>query len=157
MKDNLKAVLGEFKKFIMRGNIMDLAIGIILGASFGKIVSSLVGDIILPVVGLIMGKVSFTNLYLALDFNSYETLEAAKKAGAPLLMYGNFIQTIVDFTIVGFAIFMMVKALNKAQTMAIKKEETQAQAEPTTKECPHCLETVKIKASRCSHCGSDLK
>ena len=153
---NLKDILEEFKKFIMKGNILDLAVALIVGASFGKIVSSLVSDMLMPVVGLIMGKINFTSLFIPLDFNSYESLEAAKKAGAPLLMYGNFIQTIVDFTIVGFAIFMVVKAVNKAQQMAATKEEAAAaQVAPTTKECKECCSVINIKAKKCPHCQSN--
>lgn len=152
-KEQLKQMLNEFKAFLMKGDIISLATGIIIGGAFGKIVSSLVGDILMPIIGLVMGKVSFTSLYLALDFHSYETLEAAKKAGAPLLMYGNFIQTLVDFTIVGFSIFMVIKGVTKAQSLAAKKEELKA-VEPTTKECSECCSDIKIKAKICPHCQS---
>lgn len=155
MVKSLKSVLNEFKTFIMKGNVLDLAVGIIIGASFGKIVSSLVSDVLMPIIGLILGKVSFTSLYLPLDFHLYESLEAAKKAGAPVLMYGNFIQAIVDFTIVGFAIFMVVKGVNKAQELAAKKEAASvAPVAPTTKECPECCSEIKIKAKICPHCQS---
>jgi large conductance mechanosensitive channel len=154
IKKDLIEVLGEFKKFIMKGNILDLAVALIVGASFGKIVSSLVADMLMPVIGLIMGKINFTTLFIALDFNTYENLEAAKKAGAPLLMYGNFLQSIIDFTIVGFAIFALVKGVNKAQQIASKKEEAVAAAEKTTKDCPECYSVINIKAKICPHCQS---
>ena len=150
----LKLVLEEFKKFIMKGNVLDLAVGIIIGAAFGKIVSSLVSDMLMPIIGLVMGKVSFTSLFISLDFKTYETLELAKKAGAPILMYGNFIQSIVDFMIVGLAIFMVVKGVNKAQSMA-SKNETETVA-PTTKDCPECCSVINIKAKICPHCHSKL-
>lgn len=152
MKTQLIAILNEFKKFIMKGNILDLAVALILGASFGKIVSSLVADMLMPVIGLIMGKINFTTLFIALDFNSYDNLDMAKKAGAPLLMYGNFLQAIIDFTIVGFAIFAIVKAVNKAQQISNKKEEIAA--EKTTKECSECCSIINIKAKICPFCQS---
>lgn len=147
----MKEIFNEFKKFIAKGNVLDLAVGIIIGASFGKIVSSLVGDIIMPLIGLIMGKVNFTSLFFAMDFNHYETLELAKKANAPILLYGNFLQSILDFAIVGFAIFMMVKLANKAKALAESKEATVIVV-PTTKECPDCCNEIKIKAKVCPHC-----
>lgn len=150
--NHLKSVLDEFKNFIAKGNVLDLAIGIIVGASFGKIVSSLVSDIIMPIIGLIMGKVNFTTLFIALDFNKYETLELAKKAQAPILMYGNFIQTVVDFAIVGFAIFMVVKLVNKTKEMTVKKEETLV--EITTRDCDQCCSVISKKAKICPHCRS---
>lgn len=142
-------MLNEFKQFISKGNVLDLAVGIIIGAAFGKIVSSLVSDILMPVIGLFAGKINFSGLFFALDFSSYENLEDAKKAGAPLLMYGNFVQSILDFVIVGFAIFLLVKAANKAQKPATT-------AAVTTKECPHCLSAIPIKASKCCHCTSSV-
>lgn len=150
----IKGILGEFKKFVMKGNVIDLAVGLVVGASFSKIVSSLVADLIMPLVGLLMGKVNFTNLFFALDFNSYETLELAKKANAPLLTYGNFLQTVVDFIIIGFAIFLVVKLANKAQAMAkLKEEQVNATvAEVLTKECPACAEKINKKAILCPHC-----
>ena len=147
----MKSVLNEFKNFIAKGNVLDLAVGIVIGASFGKIVSSLVGDIIMPIVGLIMGKVNFTNLFISLDLSHYDTLELAKKANAPILPYGNFIQAVVDFMIVGFAIFMVVKLANKAKEMAAQKEALQP-VTPTTKECPECASVISIKAKTCPHC-----
>ncbi|MEK6774309.1 MAG: large conductance mechanosensitive channel protein MscL [Bdellovibrionota bacterium] len=141
-------MLNEFKLFISKGNVLDLSVGIIIGAAFGKIVSSLVGDILMPILGLFAGKVNFSGLFVALDFASYETIEAAKKAGAPLLMYGNFLQSILDFIIIGFAIFLVVKAANKAQRPAT--------VSPTTKECIQCLSIIPLKAKKCAHCTSEL-
>ncbi|HPI40768.1 MAG TPA: large conductance mechanosensitive channel protein MscL [Pseudobdellovibrionaceae bacterium] len=139
-------MLKEFKEFLSKGNVLDLAVGIIVGAAFGKIVSSLVGDIIMPLVGLFAGKINFSHLYISLDFNSYESLELAKKASAPLLMYGNFLQAVLDFIIVGFAIFMIVRLANK-----VKKVESVA---PSTKSCSQCLSVIPLMAKKCAHCGS---
>jgi large conductance mechanosensitive channel len=142
-------MLKEFKQFIMRGNVLDLAIGIIIGGAFGKIISSLVDDIIMPPIGLLLGKVDFTNLYLALDGNTYASLVAAKDAGAPTLNYGLFINTIINFLIVAFAIFLLIKQINRLQ----KPAPVEA---PATKECPYCQTTIPIKATRCPHCTSQL-
>lgn len=121
-------MFNEFKKFVMRGNVMDMAVGIIIGAAFGKIVASFVGDVLMPPLGLLLGKVDFTQLYVALDGQTYASLAAAKEAGAPLLTYGSFLQTVVDFLIVAFAIFLLIRALNNLQ----KKEE----AKPTPPPAP---------------------
>ncbi len=137
----------EFKAFIMRGNVLDLAVGIIIGAAFTKIVTSFVGDILMPVLSLGMGKVDFSNLFVALNGDVYPTLDAAKKSGAATLNYGLFINAIIDFLIVAFAIFMLIKGINRLQ----KKEEAKA---PETKECPECLSAIPAKARKCSHCGS---
>lgn len=136
----------EFAKFAMRGNVLDLAVGIIIGAAFGKIVTSFVSDILMPVIGLFLGKVDFSNLFINLSGTNYPTIAAAKAAGAATLNYGLFINTIVDFTIVAFAIFLLVSQVNR---MCAKPK-----AEPTTKECPHCLSSINIKASRCPACTS---
>jgi large conductance mechanosensitive channel len=130
----------------MRGNVLDLAVGIIIGAAFGKIVSSFVGDILTPIISIGLGKVDFSNLFLALNGEAYATLADAKKAGAATLNYGLFINAIIDFVIVGFAIFMVVKAANRFQ----KKEE----AAVTTKACPECLTNIPLAAKKCSACGS---
>lgn len=140
-------MLKEFKAFIMRGNVLDLAVGIIIGAAFSKIVSSFVSDVLMPVVSLALGKVDFSNLFVALNGEAYPTLEMAKKAGVATLNYGLFFNAIIDFLIVAFAIFMLIKAVNKVQ----KKEEAKA---PDTKECAECLSTIPLKARKCSHCGS---
>lgn len=137
----------EFKAFIMRGNVLDLAVGIIIGAAFGKIVSSFVGDILTPVISLGLGKVDFSNLFFALNGDTFATLEEAKKAGIATVNYGLFLNAVIDFVIVAFAIFMIVRMANR-----FKKEE--APPPPNSKECPECLSTIPLKARKCSHCGS---
>lgn len=142
-------MLKEFKEFAVKGNVMDMAIGIILGAAFGKIVASLVNDVLMPFVGKMMGGVDFGQLYTNLGDKTYETLAAATEAGAPIVKYGQFIQSIIDFVIIAFTVFLVVKAMNKAQ-----KEEPAP--EPDTKECPKCISSIPIKATRCAHCTSDV-
>lgn len=144
-------MLEEFKKFAMRGNVVDMAVGIIIGAAFGKIVSSLVSDIIMPPIGKLMGNVDFSGLFINLGDVAYETLAAAQEAGAPTINYGVFINTVLDFIIVAFAIFMAIKAMNSLQ----KKEEA-APAVPTTKECPECLSEIPLAAKRCKFCASEV-
>ena len=138
----------EFTEFAMRGNVLDLAIGIIIGASFGKIVSSFVSDILMPVIGLLLGKVDFANLFFNISGTNYPTIAAAKAAGAATLNYGLFINTIVDFLIVAFAIFLLITQVNK---MWAKPQEIKI-----TKECLHCFSSINIKASRCPNCTSEL-
>lgn len=135
----------------MRGNVVDMAVGIIIGAAFGKIVSSLVSDIIMPPIGKLMGNVDFSGLFINLGDVAYETLAAAQAAGAPTINYGIFINTVLDFLIVAFAIFMAIKAMNSLQ----KKEEA-APAAPTTKECPECLSEIPLAAKRCKYCASEV-
>ncbi|OPZ22848.1 MAG: Large-conductance mechanosensitive channel [candidate division BRC1 bacterium ADurb.BinA364] len=145
-------MLSEFKEFAMRGNVVDLAVGIIIGAAFGKIVSSLVGDIIMPPIGKIMGGVNFSDLFISLDPEKTEgigSLAKAQEAGAAVIAYGAFINTVIDFIIVAFCIFMLVKAMNR-----LKKQPAAAPA--TTKDCPFCLSAIPIKATRCAHCTSDV-
>ena len=137
-------MLKEFKAFIMRGNVLDLAVGIIIGAAFGKIVSSFVGDILTPVISLGMGKVDFSNLFFALDGNSYTTIEEAKKAGVGTINYGLFGNAVIDFLIVAFAIFLIVKLANKVQTAPAV----------TTKACPECTSAIPLAAKRCPQCTS---
>ncbi|HSE36146.1 MAG TPA: large-conductance mechanosensitive channel protein MscL [Blastocatellia bacterium] len=137
----------EFKEFVMKGNVMDLAIGIIIGAAFGKIITSFVGDILMPPIGLLLGQVDFANLYINLSGGSYDTLKAAKDAGAVTINYGLFIGTVIDFLIVALVIFLVVKQINR-----VRREEA-----PTTQDCPLCLSSIPIKATRCPHCTSDLK
>jgi len=139
----------EFGKFIKRGNVIDLAVGVIIGGAFGKIIASFVNDIIMPPLGLLLGKVNFASLFIDLSGKGYETLELAKEAGAPTLNYGAFIQNIVDFLIVAFVVFLVVRQINK-----MKKEE--APAAPTTKTCPHCATEIPLDAKRCPHCTSQL-
>jgi large conductance mechanosensitive channel len=143
--DTSKNFLKEFQKFAMRGNVVDLAIGVVIGAAFGKIVTSLVSDVIMPLIGLIAGKVDLKKLYIALDHKSYESIEKAIAAKAPILAYGSFLQSLVDFVIVAFVIFIVVKQLNK-----FTKGPPPA---AVTKECPQCLSVIPIKAARCSHCA----
>lgn len=142
-------MLKEFKEFAMRGNVMDLAVGVIIGGAFGKIVGSLVNDVIMPVIGLVLGKVDFSNLFINLSGTSYATLKEAKDAGAATLNYGNFLQAVVDFTILAFVIFIMVRQINK-----LKREP---EAAPNTKECPFCVSAISLKAIRCPQCTSELK
>ncbi|ASD65232.1 large conductance mechanosensitive channel protein MscL [Bdellovibrio bacteriovorus] len=137
----------EFKTFIMRGNVLDMAVGIIIGAAFGKIVSSFVADVLTPILSLGLGKVDFSNLFVALNGESYPTLDAAKAAGVATVNYGIFINMVLDFVIVAFAIFLIVKAANK-----MKKAEEPAPV--TTKECPECCSSIPVKARKCAHCGS---
>jgi large conductance mechanosensitive channel len=139
----------EFKEFVMRGNVMDMAVGIIIGAAFGKIVTSLVGDVIMPPIGLILGKVDFSSLFVSLS-GHYDTLAAAKAAGAPTVNYGIFLNAVIDFLIVAFVIFLLVKQVNR-----LKKAP--APAPPNTKDCPYCKTTIPIGAVRCPNCISDLK
>lgn len=147
-------MLDEFKKFAMRGNVVDMAVGIVIGGAFALIVKSLVSDVIMPPIGLILGNVDFSNLFTVLKEGAtagpYASLAEAKDAGAVTINYGAFINTIVSFTIVAFAIFMVVRAMNRLQ------EEEEAPAEPTTKECPHCISTISIKATKCPNCTSQL-
>jgi large conductance mechanosensitive channel len=144
-------MLKEFKEFTMRGNVLDMAVGIIIGVAFGKIVTSLVNDVIMPPIGLVLGKVDFTNLFINLSGTAYESLAAAKEAGAPAIAYGVFLNTVLDFLIVAFVIFLVVRQVNRLR----RKEE--APTEPTTKECPFCVSAVPIKATRCPSCTSELK
>ncbi|MBN1370370.1 MAG: large-conductance mechanosensitive channel protein MscL [Anaerolineaceae bacterium] len=141
----------EFKTFIMRGSVIDLAIGVIIGGAFGKIVTSLVNDIIMPPIGMLLGKMPFTSLFIDLSGQGFATLEEAKAAAAPTINYGMFIQTLIDFVIVAFVIFLVIKAVNKLTAPKVAAPEA-----PTTKECPYCFSTIPIKATRCPNCTSEL-
>jgi large conductance mechanosensitive channel len=143
-------MLKEFKEFAMRGNVLDMAIGIIIGGAFGKIISSLVGDVLMPPIGRLMGNLDFSNLFFALNGQSYDSLKAAKDAGAPTINYGMFLNTVVDFVIVAFVIFMLVKQMNR-----LKKEAPPAA--PDTKPCPYCCTQIPLKATRCLACTSEVK
>jgi large conductance mechanosensitive channel len=147
-------MLKEFKEFIMRGNVIDMAVGIIIGAAFGTIVKSLVDDVIMPPIGLLLGNIDFSNLFAVLKAGKvagpYETLAAAKAAGAVSINYGYFINTVISFLIVAFAVFILIKNVNK-----LKKQGPAP--EVTTKECPYCISIIPIKAQRCPHCTSELK
>jgi large conductance mechanosensitive channel len=139
----------EFKKFAMRGNVVDMAVGIVIGAAFGKIVTSFVKDLLMPPLGKLMGGVDFSNLFINLGSEHYPTLAAAQKAGAATLNYGVFINTVLDFTIVAFAIFLLIKAMNKLQPPPPPKP-------PETRACPQCMSEIPIAAKRCKFCTSPL-
>lgn len=143
-------MLKEFKEFIMRGNVMDLAVGVIIGGAFGKIVSSLVTDVIMPPIGLLLHGVDFSNLFISLNGQVYATLAEAQQAGAPTLNYGSFINNVIDFLIVALVIFFMVRAINQLYKPA-------PAAAPTTKTCPYCYSAIPIKATRCPNCTSEIK
>jgi large conductance mechanosensitive channel len=145
-------LLKEFKAFAMRGNVIDLAIGVIIGASFGKIVSSLVSDVIMPPIGMIVGQLDFKDLFVVLDGKEYASLAAARAAGAPVIAYGAFLTVIIDFLIVAFVIFLMVRQINK-----LLAPKDPAPLTPTTKPCPFCRSVIALEATRCAHCTSDLK
>jgi large conductance mechanosensitive channel len=143
-------VLKEFKEFAMRGNVVDLAVGVIIGAAFGKIVSSLVEDVIMPPIGQLLGHVNFSGLFINLSGKTYETLEAAKAAGASTLNYGIFLNSVINFLIVAFAVFLVVHQVNRWT-----KKPAPALA-PTTKDCPQCAMTIPLAAKRCGHCTTQL-
>jgi len=143
-------MLKEFKEFAMRGNVLDLAVGVIIGAAFGKIVASLVDDVLMPPLGRLLGHVDFSSKFINLSDKTYETLAAAKAAGAPTLNYGNFINTMINFLIVAFAIFMVVRAVNR---WTVKPAPAVA---PTTKDCPQCAMAIPLAAKRCGHCTSQI-
>jgi large conductance mechanosensitive channel len=140
----------EFKAFIMRGNVVDLAIGVIIGAAFGKIVTSFVEDVLMPPIGLALGRVDFSNLFINLSGKDYPSVAAAKQAGAATLNYGIFLNNIINFLIIGFVIFLLIKQINRMQGPA-------PAAEPTAKDCPYCLSSVPLKATKCAFCTSELK
>ena len=146
----------EFREFALKGNVVDMAVGIVIGAAFGTIVSSLVADIIMPPIGLILGKVDFSSLFIILKEGKiagpYDSLAAAKAAGAVTVNYGAFINTIVSFLIVAFAVFLLIRNINRLQ-----RQKEAPPAAPVTKECPYCLSVISIKATRCAHCTSDIK
>ena len=149
----MKKFMEEFKTFVMRGNVLDLAVGVIIGGAFQKIITSMVNDIIMPVITLITGGIDFKQWFLALDGNTYATLEDAQKAGAATLNYGLFIQAVIDFIITAFVIFLLVKGINKIRSLGKKEEE----AAPTTKVCPFCKSEISIDATRCAHCTSEVE
>ena len=142
-------MLKEFKAFIARGNVLDLAVAVVIGAAFGKIVSSFVDDLLAPVLGLLLGRVDFANLFVSLNGQSFATLAAAKAAGAPVLAYGSFLNNVIGFLIVAFAIFLLVRTANRFQ------QPVEAPA-PTTRDCPYCRMPVPLAATRCGHCTSAL-
>lgn len=158
MLNFLKRELNEFKAFAMRGNVIDMAVGIIIGAAFGKIVDSMVNDVIMPPLGWLMGKVDFTNMYFTLpvggNTTQYPSLEAAKAAGAVTINYGLFINTLISFILVAFAVFLLIKGINKLQAAANKEEAAESAA--TSKACPHCFTQIDIRATKCPNCTSEL-
>jgi large conductance mechanosensitive channel len=143
-------VLKEFKEFAMRGNVMDLAVGVIIGAAFGKIVTSFVEDVLMPPIGQLVGKVDFSSLFISLSGKSYDTLKAAKEAGVATLNYGNFLNNVINFLIVAFCVFLVVKQINR---FAAKPAPVTA---PTTKDCPQCAMAIPLAAKRCGHCTAQL-
>jgi large conductance mechanosensitive channel len=145
-------MLKEFKAFVLRGNVLDLAVAVIIGGAFGKIVTSLVNDVIMPPIGMLLGNVDFTNLFINLSGEEHASLDVAKKAGAPVIAYGQLINTILDFVLVALVIFLVVRTANKLQSLKAKPAEA-----PATRECPFCLSTVPIKATRCAHCTSAIE
>lgn len=144
----MSKITKEFKEFIMRGNVMDMAVGVIVGGAFSGIINSLVNDVLMPVISLATGKVDFTNLFIALDGQSYPTLDAAK-ASTSVFAYGSFIQTVIQFLIIAFSIFMVVKGINMLR-------RPKPEAAPTTKECPYCKSEIHIDAVKCPYCASEL-
>lgn len=149
-------VVSELKEFMLRGNMVDLAVGVIIGGAFNSIVKSLVDDIVMPVISLVTGKIDFTNLFIALDGNEYATLDAAKEAGASTINYGLFITGVINFVIMAAVVFFMVKGINALRNAGKKKEE-EVVAEPTTKQCPFCKSEIAIDATRCPNCTSELE
>lgn len=146
-------MLKDFKDFIMRGNVVDLAVAVIIGAAFGKIVTSLVNDVIMPPIGLILGNVDFSNLFISLSGVSYRSLAEAKAAGAATINYGLFLNVVIDFLIVAAVIFLLVRTVSRMQRL----QAAPPAAAPSTKECPFCISNVPLKAVRCPHCTSELK
>lgn len=143
-------MLKEFRTFAMQGSVIDMAVGVIIGAAFGKIVSSLVGDVLMPPLGLLIGNVDFSSLFINLSGVHYASLAQAKAAGAPTVAYGAFLNIVIDFMIVALVVFLLVKQINRLKTQPDP-------ATPTTKDCPYCLFNIPLKASRCAHCTAELK
>ena len=142
-------MLKEFREFVMRGNVIDLAVGVIIGGAFGKIVSSLVSDVIMPPIGLMLKGVDFSNLFISLTGQPFATLAEARAAGAPTLNYGSFMKELIDFAIIGVVIFLLIRGINRLRKPV-------PPAAPETKECPHCFSTISLKATLCAHCTSQL-
>lgn len=149
-----KGFIAEFKKFIMRGNVIDLAVGVIIGGAFQSIVKSLVDDIFMPIISLATKGIDFSNWFIALDGGKYDTLAQAQEAGAAVISYGNFISAVINFIIMAFIIFLFVKAIN---TLAEKTKKAEEPAAPTTKKCPYCMSEIDIEATKCPHCTSSLE
>ena len=157
----MKKMIAEFKKFAMRGNVIDMAVGIIIGAAFGKIVDSLVKDILMPPLGILLGKIDFTNMFIVLKDGTgalppYASLEAAKNAGAITLNIGMFFNNVISFIIVAFAVFLLIKAVNKLQEKIDKDDAEKEVKTPTVKNCPYCCSSIPVAAIRCPNCTSEL-
>ncbi len=146
------SMIKEFREFAMRGNVVDMAVGVILGGAFGKIVSSMVTDVLMPPIGKLMGNVDFSSLFFDLSGAGHASLDAAKAAGAATINYGVFINTVIDFVIVAFVIFLLVRTMNR-----LKKKDEAAPASPTTRPCPQCLMDIPREAKRCGHCTSEVR
>jgi large conductance mechanosensitive channel len=145
------AVLKEFREFASRGNVIDLAVGVIIGGAFGKIVTSIVDDLLMPPIGLLLGQVDFRDLFVSLNGQTYPTLAAAKAASAPTLNYGQFVNIVIQFLIVAFAVFMLVRQINRLKT------PVPSPPAPDAKDCPYCISRIPVKATRCPHCTSELR
>lgn len=145
-------MLKEFRTFALRGNVIDLAVGVIIGAAFGKITTSLVNDVIMPPIGLLLGRVDFSDLFVDLSNGGYPSLTAAREAGAPVLALGSFVNTIIEFTIIAFAVFLLVRQINR-----VRDRFTQPPAAPSEKNCPRCLSAIPIQATKCKFCTTDLE
>lgn len=148
----MKHFFSEFKEFAMRGSVVDLAVGIIIGSAFNNIVNSLVKDIVMPPIGVLMNKVDFSNLFISLNGNSYKTIADAQAAGAPTLNYGIFINHLITFLITAFAVFLMVQYINK-----LRRKKAAAEPTPVTKPCPYCVTSIPLAATRCPACTSELR
>ena len=152
----MKKMMQEFKTFAIKGNMMDLAVGMIIGTSFNKIVSSLVNDMIMPVLGVFTGKIDFSKLFIALDGKKYETLAMAEEAGVACFKYGAFLAGLMDFLIMAFIVFLFVRGINKLREASKEPEVPKVPEAPTSKVCPFCKSEIKIDATRCPHCTSEL-
>ncbi len=146
----MSKIFQEFKTFVMRGNVIDMAVGVVVGGAFSNIVNSLVNDVVMPVVSLVTGKINFADMMIALDGGKYASLAAAQEAGAPVIAYGNFIQIVVQFLLTAFVLFMVIKGINKLHKPA-------PEPAPTTKICPFCKSEIHIEAVKCPHCASELQ
>ena len=156
LKKKSKGFAAEFREFIMRGNVLDLAVGVIIGGAFQNIINSLVNDIIMPCISAITGGIDFSNWFIALDGSSYKTLAAAQEAGAATLNYGTFITVVINFLLMALVIFCLIKGLNKISERVKKDEAAEEAAEPTEKECPYCKSMIPIGATKCAHCTSEV-
>lgn len=147
-------IVKEFKDFAVRGNVIDLAVGVIIGGAFGKIVTSIVNDIVMPPIGVLLSGIDFKDKFFPLEHSTVRTLAEAKKESVPVIAYGQFINVVIEFLIIAFCVFLLVKGINFLRNQQKKEEES---APPTTKECPHCYSSIPIKATRCGHCTSQLE